>query len=88
MVVVNAACPFVSDTGLPTFTPLSWNCTVPVGVEAPVDASKTLAANVMFPLGVTLEAEAVAVVAEAEPADGSTWISPIMPASSCCRMWQ
>ena len=40
---------------------------MPVGVEAPVDASTTFAVKVMFPLGVTLEAEAVAVVAEARP---------------------
>ncbi len=88
MVVVNVACPLLRVTGLPTFNPLSSNCTVPVGAAAPVAASRTFAVKVMLALGETLDVEAVAVVAEAKPAEGSTWIKPIMPPSSCCRMWQ
>ena len=75
MVVVTAACPLTSVTGLPTLMPFSWNCTVPVGVAAPVEASTTFAVNVIFPFGVTLLVEAVAVVVEANPAEGSTWIA-------------
>ena len=70
--VVKVACPLVSVTGLPTLSPLSWNCTVPVGVEDPVEASTTFAVSVIFPLGVMLPAEAVAVVVEANPEEGST----------------
>ena len=50
-------------------------------------ASATVAERVIVPFGVALDVEAVAVVVEADPA-GSTWIAPIMPASSCWRMWQ
>ena len=70
--VVRVACPLASVTGLPMLSPLSWNCTVPVGAVDPVEASTTLAVNVIFPLGVMLPTEAVAVVAEANPDDGST----------------
>lgn len=69
--VVNTACPFARDTGVPTFTPLISNCTRPVGVGLPVVESTTFAFSVIFPLGVMLEAEVVAVVVEEDPA-GST----------------
>ena len=48
---------------------------MPVGVAAPVVASTTFAVNEIFPFGVTLLVEAVAVVVEANPAEGSTWIA-------------